>query len=147
MRIRHITDKKGLEAIIKYGGLDSKFNKRTHDLEYISFQCNPENDFLTRHFHLLKNWNASDTFELNFDGDRLINDGYKIHDNIEGRRFNKQADIGWKLREHNITFSDDEVDNVEYCFIRYNVPLSYLTDESKELVNKFAEEKGLSKIY
>ncbi|MGY0468123.1 hypothetical protein [Staphylococcus xylosus] len=147
MIIRHITNKNSLKAIIKHGSLDSKFNKRTHDKDHISFQFNPANDFLTQHFHLLKDWNASDTFELNFDGNRLLNAGYKIHDNIEGNRFNKETDIGWRLKEHNITFSDDEVNNVEYCFIKYNVPLYYLTEESKEEVNKFLKEEDYEKNY
>lgn len=145
MIIRHITDKKILEAIIKHGCLDSVFNKRTHDRDYISFQFNPANDFLTQHFHLLKNWNASDIFELNFDGNRLLKDGFEIHDSIEGTKFNKKIDIGWKLREHNIKFSNNDVNNVEYCFIKYKVPLSYLTEESKEKVNKFAERIGLNR--
>ncbi|MEB2492874.1 hypothetical protein SOP93_17050 [Peribacillus frigoritolerans] len=139
MLLRHITNINSLESIIKDGCLDSKYNKRKHDRDYLSFELNPKTNFLVDIFHLLKEWDPEETFELLFDGEKLLENHYEIHDSMDNIKFNKQIDVGWKLKGK-VSFSENDIEMIgDYCFIKGKVSLEYLTKETKEKILKVTE--------
>ncbi|MDQ0197076.1 hypothetical protein [Neobacillus ginsengisoli] len=140
MILRHVTRNTALPSIIKSDCLDPEFLQREHDRGHISFELNPKTELLTKYFHVIKGWNQDEPFELLFDGEELLQDNYEILHSIEGIKFNKEVDIGWKLRDAKIPYLKEDVDNIEYCFIKGKVQLKYLTEESKRKLSEWADK-------
>ncbi|HHY2677078.1 TPA: hypothetical protein ACV439_005082 [Bacillus toyonensis] len=137
MLLRHITNINSLGSIIKDGCLDSKYNRRQHDRDYLSFELNPKTNYLVDIFHLLKGWNKEETFELLFDGKKLLENNYEICDSMDNIKFNKQLDIGMNLKGK-IVFTEEDIKTVgDYCFIKRKVSLEFLTNETQKKIHEF----------
>ncbi|OAB39290.1 hypothetical protein PMSD_05010 [Paenibacillus macquariensis subsp. defensor] len=136
MILRHTTLISLLREISCEDALDGKYHKRAKDIGHVSFELNPQNDYLSNNLYLLnKRGNIDDYFYLEFDGERLEADGYKIIDKINGIRMTK-LEIKITLPE----MSEDQYHGIgEYRFIEGKIPLIYLTDDSRERLNVFLQ--------
>ncbi len=125
--LRHVTNKRFLYSIINEGKLSDEFLLGKKDRSHISFESNPKTNTLVENFHILKQelgWKKNDIFELQFDAKKLHENGYKILNNIEGKYYSKvELDI---VIDHKVSHLVGD-----YVFIKGEVPLKYLTDESK----------------
>ncbi len=137
--MRHLTDKKSLKSIVKEGALDKKYNSRKCDGGYISFEANPPNDLFIDIFSELKKWDSNDIFELVFDAEKLLKDNYQILSTIPGKN-NSKFEIKWLWDLENKPDNTDKIG--DYAFIKSNVPLKYLTKESRNKLLDWAKENS-----
>lgn len=141
--LRHITKIGFLYSIISDGALRGDYVKRILDNNYISFESNPTNDTLVRVFHMLKDWDINEPFELLFDGEQLLQDGYEIHSTIDGKFFSK-TEIDFVMRAKGEREVSHEIG--DYVFIKDNVPLKFLTNGSKKEIEKWASENNMNEL-
>lgn len=113
------------------------------DKDYISFQCNPTNDNLIKVFHILKDWEDTQPFEIIFDGARLVQAGYEINTTINGNSYNKE-EIDHALRTKDLKGVFHDID--DYVFIKGDVPLKFLTINSQERIKQWISENNMSKL-
>ncbi|MDV2886278.1 hypothetical protein RYX45_13900 [Alkalihalophilus pseudofirmus] len=141
--LRHITKKEFLPSIISSGALLGEFVQRKGDNNYISFEANPTDDTLVRNFHIIKNWEESEVFELIFNGENLVRDGFNICSTIDGKRFSKiEIDLEMQAK------GKDNIAHLvgDYAFIKGLVPLRYLTDISKQVVKQWASQNDINEF-
>lgn len=138
--LRHVTKKEFLGSIISDGALMGGYVQRTMDKGYISFELNPTNDTLAKVFHILKDWEETEPFELIFDGEQLIQAGYVINPTINGVTYIKE-EIDCVMKTKGIRAISHEIG--DYVFIKGNVPLRFLTSGSKEEIEKWASENNI----
>lgn len=137
--LRHVTKKEFLSSIISDGALRGCYVRRTLDNNYISFELNPTNDTLVNVFHILKDWEINEPFELLFDGEQLIQAGYEINATIDGKPYIKD-EIDFVMRARGLREVSHEIG--DYVFIKDNVPLKFLTSGSKKEIEKWASENS-----
>lgn len=128
-------------SIISDGALRGDYVQRTMDKSYISFELNPTNDTLVKVFHILKNWEETEPFELIFDVERLIQAGYVINPSINGVSYIKE-EIDHVMKTKGLREVSHEIG--DYVFIKGNVPLKFLTSGSKEEIKKWASENNMN---
>lgn len=138
MNLRHITPKRNLSNIYEDGVLRPASNlgirQQSSDSGHVAFELDPQSDALYRMFPYLKahlRLQEGDFFILDFDGDRLIADGYHP---IELSQYKIQ--IQHLVGQHGFTM--DDYDSVGlFRFIQGEVPLRYLAEESRERLENF----------
>ncbi|CAM3281653.1 hypothetical protein FITA111629_14465 [Filibacter tadaridae] len=141
--LRHVTKKEFLGSIISDGALMGDYVQRTMDKGYISFESNPTNDTLLEVFHILKDWEGTELFELIFDGERLIQAGYEIRPTINGVSYIKE-EIDHAMKTKGLREVSHEIG--DYVFINGNVPLKFLTSSSKKEIEKWASENNMIEL-
>lgn len=158
MILRHTTHKLRLSSIFESGGLDANRNLRTRDGQFISFELNPPTDFLKNNMHLLKSnwtsWETDDTFSLDFDLNRIIDEGIVVYDpTSSGLNLTAFSDLYIGLKSLNefivwpphspinnpSNITNENIHSLvgEYRFVKDFLPLEYLTPDSDELLNSF----------
>ena len=133
--------KEFLSSIISDSALLGDYVQRTLDKGYISFESNPTNDTLVKVFHILKEWEETDPFELIFDAERLIHAGYMINPTINGVSYSKE-EIDHAMKTKGLRAVSHEIG--DYVFIKGNAPLKFLTSGSKEEIEKWASENNMN---
>jgi hypothetical protein len=137
MILRHTTHKDNLSKIVEEGCLNGKYFEREKDIQHVSFELNPQNNVLTDNFYRMKNkGNQQDYFFLEFDGQRLIDAGYAILDKIGEQKFSK-VEITFILKD----LTTEEYEGIgNYRFVHGEVPLEFLTEESKMRLNELLNQ-------
>lgn len=135
MILRHLTDKRNIESILKDGFLKGSDNLRATHNNHVSFEIfNPyrERNSFIKAYALAKGIEASSVIELLFDAEKMTNAGIEIRDcYINGI---KDTNIELSLYPE---VTDEDLKSIgEYRFVHGNVSLEFLAEQTKREIFK-----------
>ncbi|MDF9495168.1 hypothetical protein P5772_22100 [Bacillus cereus] len=145
MILRHVTSKQNLSSILEDGYLKPTSNPGKPDHECVSFEIYNGSVALIKCLLEQKSLKEDEIISLFFDGNMMTEEGLPPVRNVHASAYSKselQVYIPKVVNHPDVgpmkvggLLTQDEYDSIgDYRFVQGNVPLKYLTSETKQLL-------------